>query len=481
MTSLYWHDYETFGADPQRDCPSQFAGVRTDEDFNILEDPLCLYCKPSADYLPHPDACLITGITPQQALEKGLPEAQFIRQVHAELIRPNTCALGYNSLRFDDEVTRNTLYRNFYDPYVREWQNGNSRWDLIDVLRAARALRPEGINWPNNADGKASFRLEDLTSANGIAHQGAHDALVDVHATIAIAKLVKQAQPKLYQFLCQHRVKAEVQKLLDLGSFTPIVHISGMYAADRHCLAVVVPLCKHPTDTNGVIVYDLSVDPEPLLALSVTDIQQRIFTAKADLPEGIERIPLKTVHINRCPVLAPINVIKPNDAERLNVDLIQIKAHLAKLVNVPGLGDKIQNVFAANPFQEKTLDPDLAIYSGGFFSEHDKQQMAKIRSLSPEKLGSAAFTFKDSRLAEMLFRYRARNYPETLPPNERSQWLDFCRQRLTGVDASGVLTFEAYFGRLDELKGEGKSDLGILESLEAFGFSKRRALVGESA
>ncbi|MDD5273800.1 MAG: exodeoxyribonuclease I, partial [Methylovulum sp.] len=319
--SLYWHDYETFGIDPQRDRPAQFAGVRTDVDFNVLDTPLVIYCQLPADSLPHPDACAITGITPQLAGQKGVCEADFIRLIHAQLARPNTCTLGYNSIRFDDEVTRNGLYRNFYDAYAREWQHGNSRWDLLDVVRAAKALRPDGLQWPLDADGKPSFRLDQLTVANGIAHGNAHDALADVYATIALAKLIKDKQPRLYGFLWQHKGKDGALQLLQLGSFTPVVHVSGMYPASGDCLAIVMPLCKHPGNNNGVIVYDLSVDPEPLLALSAEQIRQRLFTASQDLPEGVSRIPLKTVHINKCPVLAPLSVIRPEDAERLRLNL----------------------------------------------------------------------------------------------------------------------------------------------------------------
>lgn len=469
VQTLYWHDYETFGADPQRDRPVQFAGVRTDEDFNVLEEPLCLYCKPPDDYLPEPEACLITGITPQLALEKGWCEADFIKQIHNQLARSNTCSLGYNSLRFDDEVTRNTLYRNFYDPYAREWQNGNSRWDLIDVVRTARALRPEGINWPFSEDGKPTLRLEELTKANDIQQDGAHDALVDVMATIALAKRLKQAQPKLYDFLWQNRTKNAVQSLLAVGSFTPVVHISGMYPASKHCLAVVVPLCKHPTDTNGVIVYDLSIDPEPLLTLSAQEIQTRIFTATAALPEGMERIPLKTVHINRCPVLAPLNVIRAKDAERLEMDLAKCAVHLNKINQAMFLIPKLEDVFGNNKLpHQQIVDPELAIYSGGFFADADKQQMLKIRELDPEILARTVFQFKDKRLPELLFRYRARNYPATLTKEEQLQWQTHCRLHVTQNDPGLESLVDRYNARLQALRNEKTHNLAIIDALQDY-------------
>lgn len=470
--TFYWHDYETFGTDPRRDRPVQFAGIRTDFDFNIVDDPLVVYCRPAADCLPHPEACLITGITPQLAEQEGVCEAEFIRQIHQQLVQPGTCTLGYNSLRFDDEVTRNCLYRNFYDPYAREWQNGNSRWDLIDVVRAARALRPEGVVWPVNEQGDPSFRLEQLTSVNNIAHEAAHDALSDVYATIAIAKLVKQAQPKLYRFLLEHRFKTEALGLLQFGSFKPVVHVSGKYPAVKNCLAIVLPVCKHPTNTNGMIVYDLSVDPEPMLCLSAEEIQQRLFTATVDLPEGVARIPLKTVHINKCPILAPVSVIRPEDAQRLEIDLALCYASIDKIKAAVGLAQKLEEVFSGQTYSEQDSDPDLEIYSGGFFSENDKRQMIKIRAMPPEQLAKSVFKFTDSRLPEMLFRYRARNYPETLSTEEMQRWNTFCVDRLTGRQTGGGIVLDDYFSRLIELRNSGNVNTEIINALEAYGRGK---------
>ncbi|HCS27478.1 MAG TPA: exodeoxyribonuclease I, partial [Spongiibacteraceae bacterium] len=229
----YWHDYETWGADPSRDRASQFAGVRTDADLNIVGEPLVIYNRPTPDMVPQPEACLVTGITPQEALEKGLPERDFIRAIHAELSQPGTCGVGYNSIRFDDEVTRYTLYRNFFDVYAREWQNGNSRWDLIDVVRLCCALRPEGIEWPVGENGAVSFKLELLTAANGLSHEAAHDALSDVHATIDLARLIKREKPKLFDYALGLRKKQHVAQLLDMNRQKPVLHISSRYPASR--------------------------------------------------------------------------------------------------------------------------------------------------------------------------------------------------------------------------------------------------------
>lgn len=476
--SFYWHDYETFGIDPRRDRPAQFAGVRTDADFNIIGDPLVSYCKPSLDYLPDPEACALTGISPQLAELKGVTEAEFCRLVHAQLAQSNTCSLGYNSIRFDDEFTRNCLYRNFYDPYAREWQNGNSRWDIIDVVRATKALRPQGINWPTDAEGRPSFKLEELTKANGLVHETAHDALSDVYATIALAKLISTTQPKLYHYLWEHRTKSEAYNLLQLGSYKPVVHVSGRYSSRENCLAVVLPVCKHPANANGILVYNLASGPSEMLEMSVEDIRQRIFTASAELPEGVERIPLKTVHLNKCPVLAPLNVLKADDQDRLQIDLAACFRHLEKIKADSAIIPKIIEVFTKADISDSKaeIDPDNALYSGGFFPDSDKPKMAAIRTSDPGQLQTMAAKFTDSRLTEMLFRYRARNFPETLQPEELVNWQKFCTTRVLYKQASGRLVLEDYFMRIQQLREKTPENAKLFDELEQFGRSKMSEL-----
>lgn len=467
--SFYWYDFETFGADPLRDRPCQFAGVRTDENFNEIEDPLVIYCKPTDDILPHPDACLITGITPQKAAQHGVIEAEFIRQIEQEFARPGTCVVGYNSIRFDDEITRHCLYRNFYDPYAREWQNGNSRWDIIDMVRLVRATRPDGINWPNHANGKPSFRLEDLTKANGIAHDAAHDALSDVRATIAIAKLIKQKQPKLFDFVVNNRDKKSARKYLDVGSYKPVLHISSKYSAEKGCAALVVPIAQDNINSNAIYVYDLSIDPQPLIDLSVEQIKERIFTASINLPDGIERIPLKAVHTNKCPILVPPLTIKGEVAQHLGIDFQTCLNNLNKIKLVPKLAMKIQSVFQHE--YPKETNPDLMLYAGGFFSSHDKQLMAKIRDLPPNALADININPNDSRITEMLFRYRARNYPNTLSSIEQIEWHKFCYECLEASDAEGVTKLAAYFQRINQVRQSGDLNADqelILNQLETY-------------
>jgi len=439
-TSLFWHDYETWGANPRLDRPAQFAGLRTDLDFNPIGPPLVIYCRPADDVLPHPDACLITGLTPQRALAEGVIEAEFYAAIHQQLAQPGTCALGYNTLRFDDEFTRYGLYRNFYDPYGREWQNGNSRWDVIDMVRLTRALRPEGIEWPAREDGETSFRLEHLTAANGIEHAGAHDALADVRATIALARLVRERQRRLYDFVFSHRDKVSAARLLDLRRREPVLHVSSRYPARHGCLAVVLPLLQHPTNRNAVVVYDLRHDPTPLLSLDAEPVRRLVYTSADALAEGEERIPLKLVHLNKCPVLAPLATLTPEAAERWAIDLGRAQAHREALLAAPDLATKLTAVYSDNPFPP-TDDPDQALYAG-FLSDADRARCERVRRTPPDRLARLVGEFEDARLPELLFRYRARNWPETLSAEERARWDGWRRKR--AADPSSGLTLADY-------------------------------------
>ena len=476
--SMYWHDYETFGLNPKVDRIAQFAGIRTDMDLNIIGDPLVIYNKATDDMLPDPDACMVTGITPQKTIAEGLIESEFINAIHVEFAKPNTCVVGYNNIRFDDEFTRYGLYRNFFDPYAREWQNGCSRWDIIDVVRITRALRPEGINWPVNEEGIAVNKLELITQLNGIQHEAAHDALSDVVATIAVAKLIRNKQPRLYDYLYQHKDKHQVAKLLNLSTRSPVIHTSGMIHSKYCNTAIVIPLAAHPTNKNAVIVYDLRYDPKTLLTLDAATIKQYLYTAKEDLPDGMDRIALKAIHINKCPVIAPVNTLTEEAAKRLEIDTSLHNQHLQIILNAGNLSEKIQSVFKDIEYEAIT-DPDQSLYSGGFFSNDDRNRMNTIRSTPANQLAKLDLNFDDKRLSEMLFRFRARNYPETLTEIEQKLWHQYRKDKLTRSNNGSSLTLDEYLNKINKLQEKNEltdQQNNLLHDLKNYGLEIKKIL-----
>lgn len=433
--TFYWFDYETFGTSPAWDRPSQFAGRRTDLDLNPVGEPDVFYCRLPGDYLPAPEACRITGITPELVMREGLSEARFIERAVAEIGAPGTVSVGYNNISFDDEFTRHTLFRNLMEPYAHEWRDGNSRWDLLNVVRLTRALRPKGINWPFNDKGVPVNKLEYLTVANGIEHAAAHDALSDVDATIGIARLLKTRQPRLFKYAFEHRGKNAAATLLNVQDRSIVLMASSTVPRDRHHLAAVVPICRHPTNSNGLIVLDLDTPPELLLELDTDALRHRVFTRSEELGDD-PRVSLYTVRINACPVLAPFPTLRQSDAERLGMDIDEITARHTQLL---GLLDasvlaKIESVMTRE-FDDPLPDVDGSLYGGGFLSDADRRKLDGLRLLDPQALAKTHQSFDDHRLDEMLWRYRARNWPDSLNNQERKLWREGVSQRLSQADA----------------------------------------------
>ncbi len=466
--TFFWHDYETFGNIPRRDRPAQFAGIRTDASLNEIGEPVMWYCRPAPDFLPSPEACLLTGILPQICVEQGVPEVEFARRIEAELAQPGTVGVGYNTLRFDDEVTRHLFWRNLIDPYAREWQNGCGRWDILDMVRCTWALRPEGIEWPSREDGRPSFKLEHLSAANGLLHETAHDALSDVRATIAVARLIRERQPKLFEFCLKLRHKDAV--LAEMGVGRPFIHLSGMYGTDRGCMAVVWPLAPHPTNRNEIILWDLAHDPELLFSLRAEEVRQRLYTRSEDLPEGVERLPIKTLHINRSPlVVGNLKMLQNSGARRWPVDMDRIERHAERLARDGAkLAGLWSEVYARPDRDGEPVDVDEDLY-GGFIGPDDRRQLQRLKALSPEDLASRcrphAPAFADGRLEELVFRYRARNFPDTLSGDEQERWTHHRVRRLH--KGMGGPTLQAYLEKLDQLMEASGDDERAHEILGA--------------
>lgn len=442
--TFLWHDYETFGANPRRDRPCQFAALRTDTDLQPVDEPVVIYCQPASDVLPDPEACLITGITPQHALEHGEPEYAFARRIQELMSRPGTCSVGYNNFRFDDEVTRFLFWRNFIEPYGREYANGNSRFDLIDVLRMTRALRPEGIEWPNRDDGSPGFRLEDLAAANGMATDRAHDALADVENTLGMARLVRTHQPKLWNWALSLRARHTVEALVHRRDI--LLHASSRFPAAEYCMAPVLPLFQHPQIKSQWLVWNLRENPAEFSAMDPELLSDLYWTPARDLPEDLKRLPVKWIRTNRCPMLSPIGVLDAAARERTGIDPARADRYAEALVGDEDLLAELQQVFS-QPHEAAEADAEQALYAG-FVSRADRALADRVPNLAPDQVAEwinrEREPFGDDRLNTLLLLFAGRHAPDTLDPEHRRAWDDWRRRRLYDDPDLASLRFDEY-------------------------------------
>ena len=427
--TFFFYDLETSGLNPRQDRIMQFAGQRTDMNLEPIGEPYNLLVTLNDDTLPSPDALMVTGITPQKTVEEGYSEAQFAQMLSEEIFTPDTIAVGFNNIRFDDEFIRHLLWRNFHDPYEWSWKDGRSRWDLLDVVRLTRALRPEGINWPLDAKGEPSNRLELITSANGIAHENAHDALADVTALITVTKLVKQKQPQLYDYLLKMRDKKVVQQLVNLDDKKPFVYASGRYDKEFAKTTVAFPLTT--SRNGGVVVYDLRYDPTPFVGLNQEELAKKIFASWEEWQaEDFVKLPVKELQYNRCPAVAPLGVLEQGDGwQKISLDLETVQKHQNILLDNPDFAEKLRSIFENKPAFKKLLDPEAQLYDG-FLNDRDRLQIEAIRNADERDLADFHPEFQDERLAPLLLHYKARNFPRSLSEDDLAQWEAWRAQHL---------------------------------------------------
>lgn len=427
--TFFFYDLETSGLSARQDRIMQFAGQRTDMNLEPIGEPYNVLVALNDDTLPSPDALMVTGITPQKTVDEGYTEAQFARMLSEEIFTPDTIAVGFNNVRFDDEFIRHLLWRNFYDPYEWSWKDGRSRWDLLDVVRLTRALRPEGIEWPFDDKGEPTNRLELITQANGIAHENAHDALADVTALIDVTKLVKDKQPQLYDYLLKMRDKKQVQKLVNLDDKKPFVYASGRYDKEFAKTTVAFPLSsgRH----GALIVYDLRYDPTPFVDLSADDLAAKIFaTWEQRQAEDFVSLPVKELQYNRCPAVAPLGVLEQGDGwQKISLDAKTVQKHQNILLSHPDFAEKLRGIFENKPAFKKMPDPEAQLYDG-FLNDRDRIRVEAVRNADERELADFHPEFQDERLVPLLLHYKARNFPRTLSQDELQQWESWRAQHL---------------------------------------------------
>ena len=470
MKTFYWYDYETFGLSPRVQRIAQFAGIRTDENLNILDEHM-FYCKPTHDCLPAPEACAVTGITPQLCEKNGLIEHEFIKKINKEFTKPETCIVGYNSIEFDDEYTRHTLFRNFLDPYAWHWQNGNSRWDILNVARFCYAHKEgESLTWVKNEKNRPNFKLDNLAPANNIEHSNAHDAMADVRATIGIAAIIKKSQPKLFDYALSLKDKKEVSKQVHM--LHPMLVTDSPWLFQSAFTRLVTAICYHPEYKDRAIIFNLNQDPEVLLELEVDELKKLTFSKKVDLPKGINKLELKELVFNKSPmfVCSPNRDnfnLSPTLIDKFHIDMERCLKNLQYIQNnIREIEQKVQSVYIKDSERPPSQDVDQSLYDG-FISNNDRAICNEIQNLSPTQLANYLPAFEDRRLLKLFLNFKARNYPHLLSEDEQEEWFEIVQSRVQNGE-NGFLSIDSFENSLDNLKNSNPEKSKLWQDLEAY-------------
>ena len=470
MKTFYWYDYETFGLSPKVQRIAQFAGIRTDENLNILDEHM-FYCQPTHDCLPAPEACAVTGITPQLCEKNGLIEHEFIKKINKEFTTPETCIVGYNSIEFDDEYTRHTLFRNFLDPYAWHWQNGNSRWDILNVVRFCYAHKEEGsLKWVKNDKNRFGFKLDQLAPANNIEHTDAHDAMADVRATIGIAAIIKKSQPKLFDYALSLKDKKEVSKQVHI--LHPMLITDSPWLFKSAFTRLVTAICYHPEYKDRAIIFNLNQDPEVLLELEVDELKKLTFSKKVDLPKGINKLELKELVFNKSPmfVCSPNKdsfKFSPHLLEKFQIDMERCLKNLSFIhQNRIKIEEKVQLIYNKESERQQSSDVDQSLYDG-FVSNHDRAICNEIQNLSNKDFASYTPPFEDKRLSKLFLNFKARNYPQTLNDYEQEEWFEIVQSRIQNGE-NGFLSIDNFERSLNNLKESYPNRKKLWKDLEDY-------------
>lgn len=464
--SILWYDLETFGLNPRVDRIAQAALIRTDLQLNIIEEPVLLYCRLTDDYLPNPESCIVTGLTPQEVNEKGIREYDFIKKINDMFLVPGTVAAGFNNVNFDDECIRSTLYRNLFDPFEREYKEGRSRWDIMNLVRATKDLRPDGIDFSavNPDTGFTSFKLTDITSVNHIEQEGAHDALVDVRATIDVARLIRDKQPKLFNYAFSHRFKNEVWAVLDPIRHQAVLHTSAAYVSERGNTHPVLPLMANKERGNEIYCFDLTF-PIPETLEGIEDLREA----------GIIRI-----MANKCPFVAPMSVMNESCEKRLGFTRSEVEEKAEKIRRSHRYLFDLTEALNVKKDYEAESDADYTIYDR-FMSEADKAKLKEISRLQPQdKLKAGEYNFEDEKYHKLLWRMVARNWPESMSGKEKVQWRNFCASRLINPPSKYARPLELYLREcrehMDSIETAAKDKL-IYKALYDYGIDLEKRIL----
>ena len=493
--TFFWYDYETTDLDWYRARPVQVAGIRTDESLEREGKLGELYCQPAPDHLPRIGSVLTHRVSPVHARDRGIREFEFAKKVHKQLHAEGTCTVGFNATTFDHRITHHLFFRNLFDPYRWHWKDSStSKWDIIELCRAAYALRRDILLWPYDDEGYAAFKLHKLALENSIrseyshravSGQDPHSAADDVRLTLDLARLLKGASKNLWDYSrsCQS-VEHVVRSIR-----TTFLIVNTTVLRQRGAATIAGFLGQDPNDKNRNYAFDLSYNPAEFFDANAESLLTYKPKSSADNRDPRRHVPILRFRANASPYVMEFDLSNPmSEARQGLLDGLQL-APLDELQRRFSALDsntkfKTRVVELNKPSYPERACPEENLY-GLDVDRSDRAQLTRIRkSIGRPNWWKNERHFRAKWLPGMVLRFRARNFPETLSDKEAEDWRDYCRQRLLREKVEDGLTeFERYERDLEIERGvdhDPKVRM-CLDECESYGSELRGALTAMSS
>ncbi|VFP83850.1 exodeoxyribonuclease I [Buchnera aphidicola] len=424
--SFIFYDYETFGLNISLDKVAQFCSIETDNDFKFIRKKTILFCYPPIDYLPDPNSILITKILPQYTQQYGLNEYCFTKKIYDIFSQKNSCIIGYNNINFDNLITRNIFYRNLLDPYEWSWKNGNFSWDVLNIVRAFYIFYPKTMLWYRKINGTVSFKLSDITSINNIIHINAHDAYSDVMATFLIVQFLYKKNKKFFLFLYKISHKKFILNFISQNYNKPFFYLSSFFGSKNNNFGCIMILGMHPKFNNNLIIINLSINFKKIFHLYSYCVRDKLKIHQL-FDCGIQ-----VVCINKSPLFFSYNSLSKQDCKRLNINYSRCQKNFFLLKNNTLLKNWILSFFLKSEKNEVDDNVDLMLYKN-FFNSSDKMLFSFIHSHVPLQWINWYPEFIDTRIKEIFFRLKARNFIKLLNFNEIKRWQLYCKHKINST------------------------------------------------
>lgn len=434
-----FYDLETTGLLQCWDVPLQSAFLQADADLKTQRE-LMLRCRLPAHIVPSVDALMVTNVTPAMLEDQPASHLEMMSQI-ARIITDSKPALilGYNNIRFDDEILRQSFFQTLLPPYSAS-MTGHGRGDVLTMLRAVIMLEPDAVVVPRDATGKAVLKLGAVCRKNGIVltDEDAHDALADVRATRDLFKLLLDRAPATMATMLRHAKKSSPIDLMEAGE--PV--IIGGTSRLTPCL----PTIASPTNPSARICINLDLDPTEFIDLPAPELLARIRSSRS---------PVRQVKTNAMPILfsweqAAHALI---EAQSNQVYRARARALWAHPTFLRQLALALEDQYAD---REASRYPDEQLYSHGFVSDADVVACRRWHEIEWKyREHFATWHIRDPRLRSLAVRQIFLNAPDALSPEAQRRGQDWLRHRLVTEDEAPWLTIPKALARCDELSATG--------------------------